>query len=361
MAARSYATGDAEVQKLWSKRVAREALKRTVCYQFFGESRDSLACIEPETEKSKGDQITVPLRMQLTGAGKTEGETLEGNEEAISSFTDSIKINELRHAVRQVKGITDQRIPWSIGTEMNDALADWAADRIDYIFFAHLGGYTPEIRATYTGFNTIQAPSTGRQLWTEAGTSDDQSLDSTGDEFTLAMIDKAREIATTGGSAALVPIRPIRGLGRNVDYVCFIHPTQTTQLRTTSGSQWKEITLGLLQGGQSEETSKFMTGALGIYNRTMLVESVRVPLGVNSSTGASISTVRRALFCGAQALTCAFGAGFGPEQWKTRDEIFDYGHEAGQSLENIFGIKKTRFNSSDFATIVISSYAANAA
>lgn len=361
MAARSYAVGDSEVGKFWSKRVAVESLKRTTIYKYFGESRDSLGCIEPETEKGGGDRITVPLRMQLSGRGRTEGQTLEGNEESITTYTDSIVINELRHAVRQVKGITDQRIPWDIGMQMSDAISDWTAARIDQIAFNHLCGYTVETDSAYTGHNAILAPSSGRQLWTEAGTSDDQSLDSTGDEFTLSMIDKCVELAQTGGSGGLIPIRPIRGAGGIVDYVLFLHPTQVTQLRTTSGSQWKEITLAMLQGGQSEEANRYATGAVGIYNRTLLVPSVRVTNGVHSSTGAAVTTVRRAVFCGAQALTLAFGKGFSAQGWKTKDEIFDYGHEAGMSMENIFGIKKTRFNSSDLATIVVSSYAANAA
>lgn len=366
MATKTYAVGDAETVKLWSKRLAREALKKTQCFQYMKDSSDALGTIETDPQKGAGDRVTTTLRLQGTGDGVTENETQEGNEEAIVTYTDNILINELSHAFRSNRTISQQRVPFKLGFEMNDALSDWWAARMDYIFFAHLGGYTPANslaggNGKYTGFNTITAPTSGRQLWTESGTSADENLDSTGDEMTLAMIDKAVELAQTGGSTGLVPIRPIRGLPGGAEYVCFVHPTQTTQLRTsTTTLNWADLQKAMLQGGKGED-SMFWKGGLGVYNKTLLVESTRVPQGVNSSTGAAISTVRRAIFCGAQALGVAFGAGYGPEEWKVKEETFDYGRQLGVNGLNIFGIKKHVYNSADFATIVISSYAANAA
>jgi hypothetical protein len=37
--------------------------------------------------------------------------------------------------------------------------------------------------------------------------------------------------------------------------------------------------------------------------------------------------------------------------------MFDYGNQLGVSAGMIFGVKKTKFNSSDYATIVMSGYA----
>jgi len=365
MATKTYAAGDAEVVKLWSKRLAREALKRTVLAPYWKDSSSALGCIESDPKKGAGDRVTVTLRMQLIGDGVAENQTQEGNEEALSTYTDNVSLMELSHATRSQVKITQQRVPFKLGREMNDALADWWAARMDYIGFAHLAGYTPAnslaANGQYNGGNTIVAPSSGRQLWTEAGTSDDQSLDSTGDELTLAMIDKAVELAQTGGSAGLVPIRPVAGLPGGADYVCFVHPSQVTSLRTsTTTLNWADLQKAMLQGGAGEG-SMFFKGGLGVYNKTLLVESTRVPQGVHSSTGLAVSNTRRAIFCGAQALGLTFGQGYGPEEWKVQEETFDYGRQLGVNALNIFGIKKLRFNSSDFGTIVISSYAADAA
>jgi N4-gp56 family major capsid protein len=365
MATKTYAAGDPEVVKLWSKRLAREALKRTVLVPYMKDSSDALACIESDTQKGSGDRVTVTLRMQLSGDGVTENQTQEGNEEALSTFTDNVSLFELSHATRSQVKISQQRVPFKLGREMNDALADWWAARMDTIGFNHLAGFTPANTqgnsGQYNGGNTITAPTSGRHLWTEAGATADQDLDSTGDELTLQQIDRCVELAETGGSTNLVPIRPIRGLPGGAEYVMFVHPTQETSLRTSSTAlSWADLQKAMLQGGTGQE-SMFWKGGLGVYNKTLLVKSSRVPQGVNTSTGAAITTVRRAIFCGAQALALAFGDGYGPEEWKMTEETFDYGRQLGVNAISIFGMKKTRFDSKDFATIVVSSYAANAA
>lgn len=371
MATKTYATGDPEVVKLWSKRMAREALKATVIASYIKDSADALVTLETDTQKSAGDRVTVTLRYQFTGDGVGENETQEGNEEAIRTATDNLVINELSHAFRHKSKVAQQRVPFKMAKEGNTGLADWWANRIDYVAFAHLGGYTPANAlgggvGKYNGFNTITAPTAGRHLWTEAGTSDDQSLDSTGDEFTLAMIDKAVELAETGGSTELVPIRKIKGLPGGAEYVCFIHPTQGTSLRTsTTTNNWMDLQKALLNGGKGDE-SMIWKGSFGVYNRTLLVSNNRVPHGVNSSTGAAITTVKRAIFCGAQALITAYGQGFGPEEWEVNEETFDFKRQYAMNGLNIFGFKKSVFtppggSAGDFATIVLSSYAAAAA
>ncbi len=365
MAVKAYAVGDNEVVKLWSKRLAREALKSTVIYPLIKDSASALITLAPETQKGAGDRVRVALRMQFTGDGVTENQTQEGNEEAIVTYTDDVVLGELSHAYRNKTTLAQQRVPFSIAKEGNDALADWHAARLDQVAMYHLAGYTPAnslaAAGQYNGFNTITAPTSGRQLWTEAGATADQDLDSTGDELTLTMIDKARELAETGGSASLVPIREIKGLPNGAKFVIFIHPTQVTSLRTsTSTNNWMDLQKALLQGGKGEE-SMIWKGGLGIYNETLIMVSNRVPYGVNSSTGAAITTVRRAIFCGAQSLIMAFGQGYGPEEWRVREQTFDYDREYGQNALNLYGIKKSVFNSKDFATIVISSYAADAA
>jgi len=363
MSQNHYLTGDPEVMKFWSKLVQTEALKSTQMFKYFGDDERSLGVIQSGLSKGAGDRVSMPLRMRLTGAGVTELMPQEGNEEAIVSYIDNITINELSHAVRRHKGISDQRVPWDVGLQLSQALTDWWAERFDEICFNHLCGYTPVNDTRYTGFNTVQAPSSGRQIWCSTSNTTDQSL-GTSDIFSLTHIDRAREIATTGGSGGLVRMRPIKASmadgGYGDMYVCFLHPSQVTQLRQGSSSQWKEIQNNLLQGGYIRENGLF-TGALGVYNKTVLVESEFVMQGVNSSTGAAVSNTRRAVFCGAQALGAAFGKGFGPQEAKVTEELFDYNREVGQNLLNIFGVKKSRWNSIDYGTIVLSSYAAPAA
>jgi N4-gp56 family major capsid protein len=365
MAVRTYAVGDSETVKLWSKRLAREALKQTVIFPYIRDDGNALCEMKTDTQKSAGDRVSFTLRMQLKGDGVGENETQEGNEEAISTYVDNITLGELSHAFRGKTKITQQRVPFDLGREGNDALSDWWADRIDTVAFNQLCGYSIQTNPKYTGFNAITAPTTGRYLSALAAGTTDEALTS-GNIFTLQMIDQAKEVAETGGSAGLVPIRPIKGLPMGAKYVCFVHPTQVTSLRTNSTSNgWLDLQKAQLQGGKGDDSMLFK-GGLGVWNEVLLVSANRVTDGVNSTNSASISTVRRAVFCGSQALVTAYGKGYGPEQWDVQEETFDYGRQYGANGLNIFAFKKAVFNNnsgsaSDFATIVLPSYAANAA
>lgn len=359
MASKHYLAGDAEVGRFWSKRVAVAAIAQTQISKFLGKDDNCLGVIEPDTEKGGGDQVTVTLRMPLSGDGVGETESQEGNEEEITTYTDTCTINELSHAVRRKTGISDQRVPWDVGMQCSNALADWYSERMDRIAFNHLCGYTAETRGKFNGWNTVYAPAAGRRLWTEVGTTDDADLDSN-DLFSLAYIDQAREIATTGSSYGHPRIRPCKVPGVGDAYVIFLHPTQVTQLRTASGSQWDAIYKQMLAGKEDSKNNPIFTGALGMYNKTILHESEFVTKGI-SNAGVVQDNVRRAVFCGAHSLSLAFGKGYGPTEWKATEELFDFKRQVAQNVLNVFGMKSTRFNSVDFGKIVISSYAANAA
>jgi N4-gp56 family major capsid protein len=90
---------------------------------------------------------------------------------------------------------------------------------------------------------------------------------------------------------------------------------------------------------------------LGEYNGVVIHESTRVPAGL-------VAGVRRAIFIGAQAGILAFGQDNSPNKTTWVEELFDYGNSLGVSAGMIWGAKKAVFNSTDFGTIVLSTYAA---
>lgn len=360
MAVTSYGVNDALAMKAWSRKLAVEVSKATAIAPLIGKSANSIIQFKDEINKDKGDQVTFGLRMQLSGAGVTEGEVLEGNEESLTTYSDAILINELAHAVRvKNEGTIDvQRVPFSLREEAKDGLRDWYADRLSLMFFIQSAGYTGTtldfegstltLSSKFWGFNTPTAPSSTRVLRAGAA-ANDQSLTSS-NIFTLDLIDKAVEKAKTANPK----IRPVRVDGGN-HYVMYIHPYQTTSLRTnTSTGQWLDIQKAAeKRGGENP----IFSGALGVYNNVILREAEHVVTGVNSSTSAQITTVRRAVLLGAQSCVASWGMKFTPEKFDMREELFDYQRELGVSVHSVLGMKKTRFNSVDFGTIVVSTYA----
>ncbi len=363
MALTTYGTASAETVKLWSRKLFHEALKSTWASKFMGKDSNSLIQVVEDTSKGPGDRVRVTLRMLLSGAGIAGDGTLEGNEEALTSYTDNLFVDQLRHAVRSAGRMSEQRVPFDLRQESMRGLADWWSDRIDTAFFNQIAGIktvpstatveTVDLR--YTGANTPTEPDTAHIK--VAGTADttaftlntSQSLSTW--SFKVSLIDDAVAIAKTASPA----IRPLRVNGEDY-FVCFLHPRQVRDMRKNfDPGMWGDIQQAAMQGGKVSDNPIF-TGALGVYNGTILHESARVPQALDDS-GTVLTHTRRAIFCGAQAAIMAFGRGYAGSRINWTEEQFDYRNQLGVSASMIWGIKKTVFNSADFATIALDTQA----
>ncbi len=344
----NYALNHPLAIKKWAPSLMREALKKTYAMQFMSKGKDNIVTIKTDlTTKDGGDRIRVGIRSQLNGGGTSGDNTLEGNEEPLETFYQDVFIDQLRHASRSAGKMSEQRVPFSVREEARDALADWWADRFDTWFFNQLCGNTAVVDARYAGFNSIVAPDADHITYGRSGSTSEGSLsDSTVARFNLTFIDTAVEKAKLAKNA----LRPVTINGRK-KYVMFIHTYQVTDLRTsTTAGQWQAIQLAAMQGGKIT-SNPIYTGALGEYNDVILHESTRVP------TAPGIANVRRAVLCGAQAASIAFGRGFGKNVFNWVEELFDYKNKLGVSAGAQAGMVKTRFNGSDYGTVVCPTYA----
>jgi N4-gp56 family major capsid protein len=354
----AYGVNAPEAVKLWSRKLAREALKKTYAKSFMGPGSDSLIQIKNDTKKSEGDRIRVTLRMQLTGDGTQGDDTLEGNEEALTTFTDDFVVNQLRHGTRSQGKMTEQRIPFSIRDESMMGLSDWWADRWDTWLFNQLCSFTPVVDTRFSGHNAVTAAT--RQVWPNAVTNDEGLNAAAGitDRFELTLIDKAIELAKTGTTGTVPPIRPVMVDGEKW-YVVFLHTYQVTSLRVSNAANkvtWYDLQKAQITGGVTAKNPIF-TGALGTYNGCILHESTRMTQGVSSATGLPVTTARRAILCGAQAAITGFGRGDNEDDYNWFEQMFDYGNKLGVKAGCISGLKKSRFNSQDFGVVVMSSKA----
>jgi len=385
MASTTVGINDPLACQAWAKRLMVEALKATIMDKFVGKDDNSLIQIRDEL-KDGGQKVTWGLRMQLKGGGTIGDNVLTGREEALTRYSDSMILDQLRHAVLVMGNMSAQRVLFDMRAEAKSGLADWITDRADVWFFNQLAGNaTPEKQSTdvefaYTGMQATIATDTnhwiisnmgaaaGQPKWDPLGTdAKENTLNglSTGvGYFSLELLDAAVQKAKTLSPA----IRPINIKGMKV-YVCFLHPYQVTDLRAGTTSQlWHTIQQNALAGGQITN-SPYFNGALGMYHNVILQEDARVPFGsstgVNAEYGTNLGAVgsgatskdrtARALFCGAQSGFMSFGR---QTDWPLRakwfEELIDYGNQFGVSISMIAGLKKSVFNSQNFGNIVIS-------
>lgn len=336
--------------KLWSEKLIREALKETYISKFMGTGPTSLIQTLTDTQKGAGDKITYGLRMQLGAAGVSGDSTLEGNEEALSFYSDAVTINQLRNAVRSEGKMSEQRVPYNMREEAMMALKDWLSDKMDAGFFNQITGNTGETDVKKTGMQATVAPTT---LIVGGGHSTEASLSATTTHcITLRDIDRC--VATA--KVASPVFKPLRIKGEDY-FVAFLHPYQVYQLRgQTNSGQWADIQKAAIQGGNITGNPIF-TGALGVYNGVVLHESTRIPNIVGTPASGSVSDFRRGAFCGAQAAAVAFGQDNGPSRATWNEKMFDYGNQLGVAGGTIWGLKKSVFNSADFATLALPGYA----
>lgn len=349
MAVTSYGVNASEAVKLWSRKLFRESLNQTSLRPFIGDDTNSIVQIMDEPSKGMGDRVRATLRAQLGGDGISGDSTLEGQEEALVTHTDDLLIDQLRHAVRSGGRMTEQRIPFGIRNEARLGLQDWWSDRIDQSLFNQLAGNNAQSDTKFTGLNAVTAPDANHHIFSNGSADEAITAAAT---FSLSLIDQAVEKAETLD----FPIRPLI-IGGEPWYVLFVHPFQAKDMRTnTSTAEWADIQKAAMQGGQIAGNPIF-TGALGVYNQTIIHKNVRIPLGVNSSTSASVADTRRAVFCGAQAAVMATGRDNSDSQMTWVEELFDYQNQLGVSAGMIWGGKRTIFNSESFGSLVISSRA----
>lgn len=355
MAITAFGSTDSQAVKIWAKLTLREALKATLFNKFLGTKKTAIIQRLVELEKSAGDQIKYDLLMQMKNAGVTGDNRMKGNEEALVYYQDTVDIDQLRNA-HAFRRMSQQRTLHDMRMDAKANLADWFADKMDGYMFRCLCGDT-----SLTHGQTATAPTADRYILSgDVANSDtiatDEASIGSNDQISLADLDYAKELAKTTSPL----IRPTMIDGKEY-YVVVLHPYSVTDIRLDVANSayvsWPDIQMYANKRG---EKNPIFTGALGVYNGMILFESTRIH--------SPISNVRRNLFLGAQSGVFAMGNAYDSiEQQRVGkdnlmswyEEIDDYGNEKGISCGCIFGINKSVFNSVDFGTIVISSYAAS--
>jgi hypothetical protein len=152
-------------------------------------------------------------------------------------------------------------------------------------------------------------------------------------------------------------------------YDLYVSPEQLVDLQqnTTGKIQWFNIELAKIIGQNKENMieNRFQNKMIcaGKYRNVFIYSAPRVAYGQNSSTSAVITTVRRAVLVGADALS--FASPFGGRVTDTDVpvkfffQLKDYDYYKGSEARLIYGMKKmSPSNKDDIGVMVISTYAA---
>lgn len=323
-------------------------------------------------QRARGDQITYDYTNKLTGIPVGEGGTLDGNEEALNLGYFSMAINVTRIGVLNPNDdtIEQQRTLVPFPERTRKLVPQRHMELLDTACFYQLAGAAPTSftlngttwsgnnRLFVWGHNTPVAPSTNRILRAGAAATD-QALTSS-NTATLDLIDYAMEDIALSDQ----PIKPLA----DDTYDSYWSPEQIVDLKqdTTGKIQWFNMALAYATSGKYDQLEGMLYDTmpcLGQYGRVNIYEAPRVAYGLNSGTSAVITTVRRAVLVGKDALTFASPFGGRPTDknvpLKYFSQLKDYDYFKGLEGRMIYGLKKTvASNSEDIGVYVISTYAA---
>ncbi len=340
--------------KQWAEGLEAETLLKISVSGLIGKGSDSVIQKRKLLEDHAGDRERVGLRLQDATAPKTSGQSVEGAEKTLRLKYMDVIIDEYAEAYRWENVMSRQRVTFEHRDEAKAALSDLFANAFDTGLFNQLAGMAdPGGNATFQGHNPIVAPTAGNHLFGSGTT--EATITTTG-IMSLDLISKAKTYAKSGKTA--FPIRKARLPGFSEPmFVCIIHPFQNLQMRAQD-TRWDNICNSAMQGGMIGN-NPMISGALGVWDETVIMESSRIPYGDNGTGG--IKT-RRALFLGAQAAVCS-GARLGgtPDSFRWVEKLFDFDREMGVMGGFVAGLRKSVFsdeaggaNAVDFAVVVLS-------
>lgn len=349
MALTNFAALTTEQKTAWSRDLWKQARNMSFMNQFAGKGPNAMIQrITELTKNEKGARAVITLLADLESDGIVGDNTLEGNEEAIKSYDQVVRIDQIRNANRLAGRMADQKSIINFRSASKDVLAYWLSDRIDQLAILTLSGVTYDTKtngAARTGSNLIDlefaadvtAPSTNRGYRWDATTglmTDGNANLAAGDKPSYAMLVELKALAKDKF------IRGIRGEGGTETYHAFMTPQGMAALKLDADFLANVRSAGVRGGKNPLFAGSDSILVDGIYIHEFRHVYNTTGLAGGSKWGGGTVEGQRVLFCGAQALGWA---DLGNPSWD--EESYDYGNQQGISVGKILGFKKPVFRS----------------
>lgn len=324
------ADDNALIPKVISKRLYRELMLRSFFGKFMGKGMNNIVQVKTDLTKKKGDTITFGLVKKLSGNGVKDYQTLEGREERLYDASSEVDIHLYRHAVITESELDEQKISYDLYKEMKEALMMWGEEKIEKLCFD----------ALYTSPNIVMSGDTGHNdsgvFGIESSLAAGIAGVTAGNRMTSDFLSKIRTFAETGGGRRYQPIRPIKVNGKPY-YVMLVHPDVLYDMRKDSS-----IVAAHKDAMERGINNPLFQHANVIWDGVLVYSNEQCLIGKNASTYA----YARSALLGAQALTWA---------WAKRPKLVkderDFGDEVALCWKILAGVKRTQFESKDWASI----------
>lgn len=297
------------------------------------------------TPTERGTEAVMPLVTDLTGGGVVNDNQLEGNEEALLTDRQIIRIDQLRNGVRSKGKMAEQETVIRFRVQAKDALAFWLADSIDELLFLTAAGraYTLNTDGSTRGASQwpqlsfaadVAAASTNRVIYAGAATS--EATLTAADKMTWNLVIKAKAFAKRKR------IRPIRAGGR-MYYILVLSTEQARDLETDP--DYKALQAQAMPRGMD---NPLFTNAKRVISDVVIYDHAKVynTLGLSSASkwgAGGLVDGAQAMLMGAQAI--GFAQLTGTDSGYLESDNTDYGNRPAIGIGRIIGMLKPQYKS----------------
>ena len=351
MALTNFSLLTTEQKTIWSMDLWKHARDYSFVNKFLGKGSNSMVQHITELKKSeKGARAVITLLADLEGDGVAGDRTLEGNEEAMKSYDQVIRIDQLRHANRHEGRMADQKSVVEFRNNSKDVLAYWLADRTDQMAFLTLSGVSYAMKTNgvarygsdlpFLEFAAdVSAPTNLRKLRWNGSTKTLVQNGATTD-VTTADTPMWELFIQLKAFAKDQFMRGVKGSGGSETFHAFLTPQamarlklDPTYMQNVRSARQRSADNPLFTGDAVEIDGIVLHEFRHVYNTSGATS------GNKWGSGGTVDGCQ-ILFCGAQALAMA---DIGNPYWV--EEGFDYENQQGISVGKILGFLKPKFNS----------------
>lgn len=371
MSMTDFAAMSSEQITLWSKTVWHQARHLSFLNRFMGEDANApIQRITQLTKDDKGTRAIITLVADLQGDGVAGDRRLEDREEGMAQYQQAIRVDQLRHGVRNKGRMSDQKTVVDFRKSGKDSLGFWLADRWDQLGMLTLAGISyakttnganrTDVMINNTAFADLEfsadvkAPSSKRRArWNKTsgllewgGATTDVTAT---DKITWAMLVQLK------AEMRQKHIRGMKEKGGEETFNIFLNPTCMAQLKLDA-----DYMANLRYAAPREMDNPLFNGNTVKIDGLYISEHFHVPSTRGAASGSkwgSGGTVEGAvvLALGAQAL--AF-ADYSDPYWE--EDQFDYKNSYGITVGKIGGFLKPQFatiyeanTTEDFGVVVV--------
>lgn len=320
----------------WDDKFFVEYIQKNLFSKYFGKDENSIIQVKEDLTKKKGDRLAYALVNRLTNNAVTGSDTLEGNEEDMTSRSHRLTVTKRRNGVRTSE-IEEQKSAISLRNAGRRSLMTWSMeDTRDQVIDA-LGSINgvAYASASESQKDAWLVDNADRVLFGAAksnNAANDHSaalaeIDNTADKFSPDTLSLMKRLALQANPK----IKPITVDGGKRYYVAFAGNRTFRDFKdnTTIKQAQREVSVRM-------QNVKLFEGGDQEWDGIIVHEVDDIP--VYSGVGAGGIDVSPVYLCGCQAV----GLGWA-KRWRSAVEKFDYGDKYGTAIESIMGIEKLNF------------------